>query len=60
MQLEVYKDELDELIKAHRSAAVRAAAAGDTDKASYHEARAKVLMEAGGYDVTGQLESERR
>jgi hypothetical protein len=49
MQLDVYKEELDELIKAHRSAAIRAAAAGDTDKASHHEARAGVLIEVGGY-----------
>lgn len=49
VQLNVYKEEIEELIKAHRSAAIRAAAAGDMDKAHHHEARAKFLIDAGGY-----------
>jgi hypothetical protein len=50
MQINLWKDELDELVKAHRSAAIRAAAAGDMDKARHHETRAGVLIETGGYD----------
>jgi hypothetical protein len=49
MQLELYKEEVDELIKAHRSAAIRAAAAGDLGKVDHHEARVKFLIESGGY-----------
>ena len=49
MKLDLYKEEIDELIKAHRSASIRAAAASDTDKANHHEARVKFLIEAGGY-----------
>ena len=49
MQVDLYKEELDELIKAHRSAAIKAAAAGNMDKANHHEARAKFLIETGGY-----------
>lgn len=49
MLLDLYKEEVDELVKAHRAAAIGAAAAGDTDKAQHHEARARFLIEEGGY-----------
>lgn len=49
MLVGLYKEELDELIKIHRSAAIRAAAVGDWDKVKHHEDRAKFLVSEGGY-----------
>lgn len=53
MEIDLYSEEIVELIKIHRSAAVHAAQAGDVDKAEFHEARAKHLSEISGLPLDG-------